>query len=75
MGDNSDVYVFQSVASDNYICCACRIKGDYTDTVTATPAEMVTHLYDHRKAGHKVPDYPIKRLLGRVASGAAGLQA
>lgn len=59
----SDVYVY---GSDRGLeCCGCKISynedsGEWFSC--DTPSEMLAHLAEHKKAGHFVPFYAIRRL-------------
>lgn len=54
---DSDIYMFSSRRAD-YECCGCRLTdkgvwcGDELD-------EAITHIEEHKAAGHKVPDWLI----------------
>lgn len=63
-GKRSDVYVFFSTAGV-FECCSCRLRGEGQCTTTATAEAMLDHLRDHRRAGHKVQRYTLKRLRER----------
>ena len=51
-GGDSDVYVYQS---DTWECSGCRINHEETQVFT-TLKDLLEHLKDHEKAGHKVPE-------------------
>ena len=65
-GEDSDVYMYgtRSEGGVNGICCqGCELlpEGE-TSTHFDNPGDALIHLYEHRKAGHKVPYSAIKRL-------------
>ena len=57
--DGSDVYVFGN-QDDMFECCGCSLKGGIF--TCKTEKEMITHLLEHRKKGHCVPQEAIDRL-------------
>lgn len=57
-GGDSDVYVFFNNAG-YYECCGCRLGGW---PMLDTPGEMLAHLSEHQRAGHKVPAEAIEAL-------------
>lgn len=66
-GENSDVYVFPSkrLGIEVYECCGCCIAREtraYGDWLTRTAEQMIDHLQEHRKKGHRVPQEAIERL-------------
>jgi len=68
-GKDSDVYMYNS------LCCSCRLQakvahGEYIwhpDVELDNAQNMLVHLYEHKKAGHKVPRYPFTRLRQEIA--------
>lgn len=59
--EDSDVYVFLSC--DGHLeCCSCNLKRGGQCASFKTTAEMLTHLYEHRQAGHDVPPAALERL-------------
>jgi hypothetical protein len=62
-GPESDVYVYES-CSGGWECCFCGI-GPSANFPSRT--QMLDHLDQHVKAGHKVPDYAIARLREEMA--------
>lgn len=58
-GENSDVYVFLSVAG-HLECCSCalvlRAKGGGSSFLASTTAGMLEHLEAHRLAGDEVDE-------------------
>lgn len=64
-GPHSDVYVYEDVRG--FLCCMrCDISDD-RETRTKSRGEMIKHLEDHRRAGHKVPDEATDELRAEVA--------
>ncbi len=64
-GDDSDVYVYAGAnqAGNEYTCCWCQISADgHFECQSAE--QMLSHLQEHKAAGHKVPDYCTQRLEG-----------
>jgi hypothetical protein len=51
---HSDVYVYEDVRG--FLCCMRCDLSDDRETRTKSRGEMIEHLEDHRRAGHKVPD-------------------
>lgn len=61
-GPDSDVYVFQHVGG-GWECCGCL----FGDSLRAeTREEMLSHLEDHIKTGHTVPEHAIARLKAEI---------
>jgi hypothetical protein len=61
---DSDVYMYESVTG-GIVCCACQIrKADFPSYSTRSKA--IKHLHNHIKAGYKVPQYAIDRLLEEI---------
>jgi hypothetical protein len=55
------------------ICVACRFRAwKNDDTILETTKQAVTHLNDHKLAGHKVPDYAFKRLRKEIGRDSGG---
>jgi hypothetical protein len=42
------------------VCCSCPLDGT---SIFTTRGSMITHLIQHIRQGHKVPSWPIQRLL------------
>jgi hypothetical protein len=61
--EDSDVYVFLSIGG-HLECCSCRLKGKGQCASFKTTDEMLSHLREHREAGHDVPE--------RTVSGCSG---
>jgi len=67
---NGDVYMFNHV--DGYICCcACSFNeldknGWPVDEEFSSLKEALRHLYKHREAGHRVPDYAFERIRDEI---------
>ena len=65
-----DVYMYGM--SDGICCCACLLsptKGLFGlgfDMSFDGADEALDHLFEHRKAGHDVPEYAIARLTREV---------
>ena len=62
-----DVYMY--AGARGWICCACRLNPDlehFADSVMASPQGALEHLFQHRTAGHEVPEYAIQRLNGEI---------
>lgn len=62
MGEDSDVYIIYNIQG-YYECVACKL-GDKTHYTCDIPQDMLDHLLVHNRAGHKVPDRAIDRLVG-----------
>lgn len=63
--EDSDTYTLSAMAG--YICVSCRLLpidgGNNFDNATfVTMRELVEHMLEHIKAGHKVPRGELKRL-------------
>ena len=63
-GSDSDVYVYYSTHG-GIECCGCRLGGDRMVNV-ATEAEMIVHLEEHRRTGHRVPDEAFQDLRAEI---------
>lgn len=64
-GDDSDVYVFGTYGHNKeevFECCGCLMMGDMKPFHCKTKNEMVKHLFEHMRNGHKVPTYAIDHL-------------
>ena len=63
-GPDSDLYIYGD--GTHIVCCACRITPDgddwWADVKANTASEMLDHIKEHGRAGHKVPWYTIDRL-------------
>lgn len=65
-GPDSDVYVYGGC--DSIVCCACHLgpydeaSGYACNEFTGNNKEMLAHLVEHVKAGHKVPERAIQWL-------------
>jgi hypothetical protein len=59
--EDSDVYVFLSIGG-HLECCSCRLKGKGQCASFKTTDEMLSHLREHREAGHDVPERTFERL-------------
>ena len=58
---DSDVYVFMN--TDGRIeCCGCGLTLPYGSEEFDTPQDAIEHLYAHRRAGDKVPEYAIESI-------------
>jgi hypothetical protein len=67
--NTSDVYVYLDVGG-SFTCCGCSLLEDEEGDFSAhlfTTADMIEHLTEHVRAGHKVPDYCIARLMEEAA--------
>jgi len=61
-GNDSDIYMTGN--NDGYYeCHGCSLEGNAR---LPTAAAAVQHLFDHMKAGHKVPQRAIHRLLDEI---------
>lgn len=60
-GPESDVYVFPHV-DGHFECSMCALEDKFSFR-SKDAAEFVAHLEDHRKAGHKVPEWTAKDVL------------
>ena len=64
--DGSDVYVFYDVGG--FInCCGCLLRD--TSFHADTEQEMLSHLREHQKAGHHVPEDAIEELTAALPMG------
>lgn len=54
--EHSDVYLWP--AGDYYECSLCKLDKWYVEE-----GNVEAHLRDHIAAGHKVPDYALKRAI------------
>jgi predicted small metal-binding protein len=61
---DSDVYVYLSV--NGFTCCSCDL-ADRGYFVAKDDAEIIEHLIEHIRNGHKVPRRTIERLKGNPA--------
>ncbi len=77
-GADSDVYVYATAYPDRdnhgrtryvLICCGCKLLDGDTAAERRSEAAMISHLEQHRAAGHKVPAYAIERLLKEMEQG------
>ena len=63
-GKDSDVYVYHHY--QGFLeCCGCILDPEgegWSFPSFKTRSEMITHLEEHKKAGHDVPEYAIDRL-------------
>ncbi len=76
-GDDSDVYLYQTVTG-RFECCACKLLGldrrflpDFElrkSKELGNLAHALTHLMKHKKKGHKVPDYALGRILDELGA-------
>lgn len=64
-GDDSDVYVYY--ACKGLCCCMCFLNSDREDEHFHKRSEMINHLKQHKKRGHKVPPRAMKRLKEEIA--------
>jgi hypothetical protein len=60
LSHDSDVYVYDT--DNGFECCFCRLDPDGDIKFTKTAKQMVAHLEEHRKAGHRVPNYCMDEL-------------
>lgn len=68
-GTDSDVYVYGTQFYDKdrgriidvILCCDCKLSSA-ADDYYETPGDMLAHLLEHRKLGHKVPESALERL-------------
>ncbi len=66
-GAHSDVYVYASV-SGGYTCCGCSLfdpkdpDSKFSKSFN-TPEDMIEHLEEHIRAGDRVPEYALTRLM------------
>jgi hypothetical protein len=59
---DSDVYMFPHV-NGGIMCCGCQLnKGQFHSPRFYTYEEAILHLNEHKKKGHKVPQYALDRL-------------
>lgn len=60
LDEDSDVYMYSHIGG--FIeCCVCKISNRYSEKFD-TSKDALDHLYEHIEAGHKVPEYALKRL-------------
>lgn len=62
--DESDVYVFVNI-QNKWECCRCAFRsapGHAESKIVDTVQEMISHLGEHKKFGHKVPEEVIGKL-------------
>lgn len=58
--NESDVYMYRHV--DGFIrCCSCKLTAK--DPALNTEREALNHLDEHKRFGHRVPQYAIDRLI------------
>lgn len=70
-GEGSNLYIFGTTVhgQDVIECCGCLL----TDTVELdayyanNAYDMLNHVFEHIKAGHRVPDYTLERLVVEAA--------
>jgi hypothetical protein len=77
---NADVYVYLDVGG-YFNCCACwlgdLLEGDifHESFHARSTTEILSHLEEHRQAGHDVPDDCIDRLVAKREENDAFLAA
>ena len=60
---DGDVYVWADSFLGGIRCQACRLLNDWPSGAWfENRSEMLAHLAEHKKAGHKVPQHAIERL-------------
>lgn len=67
-GENSYAYIYPS--RQGIVCAGCLLDGDEEEAgefITTSRAEMIEHVEQHRKAGHKVPVKVDERLRREIA--------
>ena len=62
---DGDAYVYRS-GPGSIVCCGCSLGDDF---VAKNPSEMLKHLREHIKAGDKIPQDAIDRLLREIEEG------
>ena len=67
MSEESDVYVYPSIHGIK--CCSCKLLPDWEDFNTLQAPNMLLHLLEHVRQGHKVPDHAFIRLMEEIGSG------
>ena len=67
MSPDCDVYLFPGESA--WICQGCRLPGTALEVELASLVEARNHLLEHRKAGHKVPQYAFDRLDEEIREG------
>lgn len=64
-GSDCNVYIFLN-DKNKFECCGCSLIGEFppfnSPFTCKTAREMIEHLKEHKKKGHKVPDYVIDEL-------------
>ena len=63
MGTDSDVYLIATFGG--WWCCGCRLT-DGTEVIKRRAA-VLSHLQDHKAAGHKVPQRAFQRIEREIA--------
>lgn len=64
--EDSDVSVFRDAKVPQAIWCDwCSLVGPI-GSIALSEQEMIDHLLEHRKAGHKVPESAIQKLKEEV---------
>jgi len=67
-GEDSDVSVFRDPKVKMAIWCDwCKLVGP-TGFIALSEKEMINHLLEHRKEGHKVPESTIQKLKEEVTN-------
>ncbi len=64
---DSDAYIFEDTRG-GLTCCGCRLGGRTTDFNCALRTEMLAHMDEHRKEGHRIPDDAIEELRADLAA-------
>jgi hypothetical protein len=67
MSEGSDVYVIATwdpkTKQPAWWCCGCHRPNHFV----YSQADMLAHLYQHRKDGDNVPEHAIERLLKEIS--------
>lgn len=67
-GIDSDLYIIGTLRSDINIleCLCCDLMKDKHSFFATTRSEMILHMFQHQRAGHKVLERAIRRLLEEI---------
>lgn len=66
MGEDSDLYIF-GAGDDSIECCGCPLLEGIRTMWSPNAYSMLNHVFEHIKAGHRVPDYTLERLVVETA--------
>lgn len=60
ISDESDIYMYPTAVG--IVCCSCRLSEGYESVQFGTAWVALEHLLEHKRVGHRVSLYAIKRL-------------